>query len=123
MQVAQEKKEAIEFARSQKGWTKDDEAELVEIIEEEELGTLPPMRAVRYAMALLNERRGISNRSEAKARASLPSGGQAPGATRKRVYTEAEMDAWVRDLSINPNKLTPEIEAELRSAYTEGRVR
>jgi hypothetical protein len=118
-----ELRDAAKFVRSQKGMTEDDVQEIRDILRDEELDDQPPMRAARLALALWKERKGISDKSDLKARASMPSVGQSPGASHKRTYSQGEMDAWVRDLELNPSKLTPDVEAELRSVYAEGRIR
>lgn len=118
----QELQEAAKFVRSQKGLTDDDVEEIRDILREEELDSMPPMRAARLALALYKERHGVADKSDLKAKASMVAG-QSLSANRKRIYSQPEMDAKIDYFMRNPMKMTPEDEDELRSAHAEGRIR
>lgn len=120
--LRQEQATGVEFIRSQKGYSQEDDEDLIEIIEENGLKSLSPMQAARTAWALLQQSRGVGDRSLAKARAAGVQG-QAPGAgLGKKVWSKADFDAALD--SINPRD--PKHDAlikELEAAHKEGRVK
>lgn len=119
----QERREAVEFIHSQKGYSPEDEEELIEIIQEKRLGGLQPMDAAEIAWSLLQQRRGIGDRSALKRQASGVVG-QPPGAgVSGKIWSQAEYDRTLNELERNPMKLTKELETELLAAHREGRVK
>lgn len=117
----QESSEAVKFIRAQKGITPDDEAELIEIIEEKGLKALPPMARAELAFAYLQQQRGVANRTPQKQRASSVVG--MPGAGGKKIWTRAEYDGLLDRAMKDPKILTMELEQELREAAEEGRIK
>lgn len=119
----QERSEAVEFIRSQKGYSSDDDEDLIDIINEQGLQTLSPKQAAKAAWAIFQQDRGVGDRSLAKARATGVVG-QPPGVGfGRKVWSKAEYDQTIDALERNPKGLTKELEAELLSAAREGRVR
>lgn len=122
--LRQEQATGVEFIRSQKGYSPEDDEDLIEIIEENGLKNLAPMQAARTAWALLQQSRGVGDRTLAKQRAAGVQG-QAPGAgLGKKTWTKAEFDAALnmieKDLN-NPKH--NELIKELETAHKEGRVK
>ena len=120
-----ERGQAVEFIRSQKGYSQEDDEDLIEIIHENGLSNLSPMQAARAAWSIFQQEKGIGDRSALKAQASGVVG-QPPGVgLGKKVWSSAEYERTLDDLMKNPKYLIdhPELEAELMSAQREGRVR
>lgn len=119
----QERSEAVEFIHSQKGYSPEDDEDLIDIIAENGLGSLPPKQGARAAWAIFQQDRGVGDRSLAKQRASGVVG-QPPGVGfGRKVWSRAEYDQTIDALERNPKGLTKELETELLSAAREGRVR
>jgi hypothetical protein len=123
----QERAQATEFIRSQKGFDPADEEDIVEIIKD-----LPPnvqrawspMIVAEYAWYKFQATRGVGDRSLAKQRASGVQG-QPPGTGfGRKIWTKAEYDATLDQIEKTPtNPKWNELIAELESAHKEGRVR
>lgn len=119
----QERGQAVEFIRSQKGYSQDDDDELIHIIEENGLSTLNPMQAAKAAWSIYQQERGVGDRSVQKRQAASVMG-QPPGAgLGKKIWSQTEYDRTLDELMKNPMKMTTELEAELMGAAREGRVR
>lgn len=121
----QERQTAVEFIRSQKGYSREDDEDLIEIIHDHGLSGLQPIPAARAAWALFQQMKGIGDRTELKQRASGVIG-QPPGVgLGKKIWSIAEYDQALDSLLKNPKYLIdhPDYEAELLSAQKEGRIR
>lgn len=125
----QETNEAVKLAYAQKGFTTQDESDLAEIIQEKGLGRLGSIGAVEAGLLIWKERRGISDKSALKAKASTVMGAP-PTNNGARTWTEAEMSAELDKFPKDPKNWTPEqnkafetLERELKSAHIENRVK
>lgn len=116
-----ERDQAVEWVRTQKGYTPEDEGDLIDIIHENGLDQLPPMRAVRIALSMLRDERGISDKAVTRARATSVAG--KPPVGGKKMWSAQELDSVLDDCIKHPEKLTPELEREIRDAQMEGRIR
>jgi hypothetical protein len=127
----QEKSEAIKFIQGQRGYTKDLERELAEIIESEpSLEGLRPMDKVRFAHMLWKEQKGITDKSAIKSRASTVVGAPPSTGGGPRVWTEGEIDSELAKFPKDFSKWTKEesqrfdrLQNELKLASREGRVK
>lgn len=127
-QLAQETASATEFIRSQQGYDSSDDEDLIEIIKENGLSNLGPARAARTAWALLQQSRGVGDRSLQKRQAASVQG-QPPGVGfGRKNWNKSEFDQAVdlvdQKLRSNPNdpKMN-ELFNELMAAHKEGRVK
>jgi hypothetical protein len=124
----QETASAAEFIRSQPGYHSSDDEDLIEIIQENGLAALGPTKAASTAWALLQQSRGIGDRSLQKRQAAGVQG-QPPGVGfGRKTWNKTEFDQAVdmvdQQMRTKPNdpKLN-ELFNELMAAHKEGRVR
>jgi hypothetical protein len=121
--LRQEQASGVEFIRSQKGYSAEDDEELIEIIADNGLRNLAPMQAAKTAWALLQQSRGVGNRSLAKQQAAGVQG-QAPGqGFGKKVWSKAEFDKAIDSISNPSDPKFNQLIQELESAHKEGRVK
>lgn len=122
--LRQEQATGVEFIRAQKGYSPEDDEDLIEIIEENGLRSLAPMQAAKTAWALLQQSRGVIDRSLAKARAAGVQG-QAPGTgLGKKTWSQAEYDAALNMIEKDiHNPKHNELIKELEAAHKENRVK
>jgi hypothetical protein len=123
----QERAQALEFIRSQKGYDASDEDILADIImdlPERMRLNASPMYLAEYAWMKLNSQRGVGDRSLAKQRASGVQG-QPPGTGfGRKIWNKAEYEDALNQIEKTPtdpkwNDLIKELEA----AHKENRVR
>lgn len=124
----QETQSAAEFIRTQPGYDSSDDEDLIEIITENGLAALGPTKAARTAWALLQQSRGIGDRSLQKRQAASVQG-QPPGVGfGRKTWNKTEFDQAVdmveQKMRSNPNdpKMN-ELFNELMAAHKEGRVK
>jgi hypothetical protein len=124
----QESASAAEFIRSQQGYHESDDEDLIEIIKENKLDNLGPTVAAKTAWALLQQSRGIGDRSLQKRQAASVQG-QPPGVGYgRKVWNKNDFDQAV-DLVDQKMRQTPndpklnELFNELMAAHKEGRVK
>lgn len=123
--LRQEQASAAEFIRSQKGYSPEDDEDLIEIIEAiPNRQHLSPSWVAEFAWMKLQQSRGVGDKSALKARASGIQG-QPPGAGfGRKTWSRAEFDAACDMLEKNPHDpKNAELLKELESAHKEGRVR
>lgn len=125
----QETSEAVKFVRGMKGITDDDVREISELIREDPtFENMRPMQAVKYALYMYEQEKGVSDRTSLKNRAAGVQGsGQSNGGPR--IWTETEMESEYRKLG-DPKTWDAEIkkkaqmmETEFMNAYREKRVK
>lgn len=119
---------ATEFIRSQQGYDASDDEDLIEIIKENGLAQLGPTKAANIAWSLLQQSRGVGDRSLQKRQAAGIQG-QPPGVGfGRKTWNKNEFDQAVdlvdQKLRANPNdpKMN-ELFNELMTAHKEGRVK
>ena len=124
----QESVSAAEFIRSQPNYDTSDDEDLIEIINENGLAALGPAKAAKTAWALLQQSRGVGDRSLEKRRAAGIQG-QPPGVGfGRKMWNKTEFDQAVdlvdQKMRANPNdpKMN-ELFNELMAANKEGRVK
>jgi hypothetical protein len=126
----QETLKATEFIRSQKGITREDEEDIAEIVRNTPaMAQMRPSERAEYALYLWQKERGISDRSEAKARASTVSGAP-PAIGGKKTWTNSEIERELDKFPKDPKDWTPEMDTQfkafersIREASAEGRVK
>jgi hypothetical protein len=126
--LQQETASAAEFIRSQPGYHSEDDEDLIEIINDNGLANLGPTKAANIAWSLLQQSRGIGDRSLAKRQAASVQG-QPPGVGfGRKTWNKTEFDQAV-DMVDQKLRQTPndpkmnELFNELMAAHKEGRVR
>lgn len=126
----QETSEATKFIKNQKGITPEDEADIAEIVQ-----TTPAMKAMRpmeraeYALYLWQKQKGVTDKSDLKAKAAAVAG--APLTLNgQKVWTEAEIQKEIGKFPTDPRTWTPDqskawesLDREIRNAYRENRVK
>jgi hypothetical protein len=122
--IQREVAQGIEFIQSQKSYSTDDDEDIAEIVETHGLRNLPPMNRAQAAWAILQQSRGVSDRSVAKQRASGVQG-QAPGqGFGRKTWSKSEFDNAIDLVSKNPNDPKHnDLIKELEAAHKEGRVK
>lgn len=103
----QETSEAAKFIIDQKGLTEDDHKDIEEIVRSTpEMLAMSPMQRAKYALFIWREERGITDRSELKARASTVVGG--PHGQGPKELTEADINKRLDEFPKNVAEWTPE---------------
>lgn len=125
-----ETSEATKFIQTQKGITPEDEEDIAELVRSTpEMQNLRPLQRAKYALYLWREQRGITDKSEAKARSAtvIGAGGTQSG---PKTWTESEMEAEISKLPPDPKSWTDEqkkrfdfLDNEFKRAFNEGRVK
>jgi hypothetical protein len=119
---------AAEFIRSQQGYDASDDEDLIEIIKENKLDSLGPTKAANIAWALLQQSRGIGDKSLQKRQAASVQG-QPPGVGfGRKTWNKSEFDQAVDTVESgmrkNPNDPSMnKLFDELMAAHKEGRVK
>lgn len=124
MALRQEQESAVEFIRSQPNYSPEDDDDIIDIIETiPNRENLSPSWVAEYAWMKLNQERGISDKSVAKARASTVIG-QPPGVGLSgKIWSKAEFDRTVDALEKQGARADSKLLAELEAAVKENRVR
>lgn len=106
-QWRQETSEAAKFITDQKGLTEDDHKDIEEIVRSTpEMLAMTPMQRAKYAMFLWKEERGITDKSEMKARAATVVGG--PHGQGPKELTESDINKRLDEFPKDVAKWTPE---------------
>lgn len=125
-EIAQRQESAVEFIRSQPNYAREDDEDLIDIIESipvQKRQLMDPEWIAEWAWLKLNQERGVGDRSAAKRRASSVIG-QPPGVgLAGKVWSKAEFDATVDALEKQGHKADQKLLDELMSAAKEGRVK
>lgn len=124
--LVREQESAVEFIRSQSNYSREDEEDLIDIIESVPLAerqNTSPTRMAQWAWFTLMNQRGVGDRSQAKQRAGTVIG-QPPGVgLAGKQWSQAEFDKAVDTLEKQGAKADDKLLAELVAAAKEGRVR
>lgn len=122
-ELVSQRADAVKLIHSQPNWSESDDQELIDIIEENGLGALPPMQGAKAAMAIFNQEKGIRDTSVARKRATSMVGGPpaAPGAGK--IWPKAEVDRILDSWDTRKAKYDPTLAEEFRAAHAEGRIR
>lgn len=126
----QETSEATKFIQNQKGITPEDEEDIAEIVRSTPaMQNMRPLERAKYAWFLWKDSHGITDKSASKARASTVSGAP-PAAGGIKNWTESEIEAEIKKYPPNPkdwseedNKRFKLLDAEIKRAYRENRVK
>lgn len=126
----QETSEASKFIESQKGVAPEDHEDIAELIRSTPaMMQMRPLDRAKYALFLWKEMRGITDKTEAKNRASTVVGApQSRGG--QKVWTQSEIDAKIDSFPKDQRHWTAEnkaqfdaFEREVKEAMREGRVK
>lgn len=123
--LRQEQASATEFIRTQKGYSAQDDEDLIEIIEGiPNRQNLSPTMVAEYAWMKLQQSRGVGDRSSLKRQAAGVQG-QPPGrGFGEKQWTKAEFENAVDLVAKNPtDPKHSDLIKELESAHRDGRVR
>jgi hypothetical protein len=123
--LRQEQASATEFIRTQKGYSAQDDEDLIEIIEGiPNRQNLSPAWVAEYAWMKLQQSRGVGDRSSLKRQAAGVQG-QPPGrGFGEKQWTKAEFENAVDMVAKNPtDPKHSDLIKELEAAHRDGRVR
>jgi len=123
--------EAAKFIKSQKGMTEDDIQEIREILAENpKWAQLDPMDQAEFALARWQKGHGITDKSDAKARAATSGGSGHASEGGAKIWTESEMEREISLLPRDPKNWSDEnkkrfdyLDTEFKRAVSEGRVK
>lgn len=122
-QLAQQRADAVKLIHSQPGWAEADDQELIDIIEENGLGSLPPMHGAKAALAIFNQEKGIRNTTNVRQRATSIVGGPPSGAGAAKIWSKVEVDKILDGWSARPQEYDKKLAKEFETAHAEGRIR
>lgn len=122
-ELASQRADAVKLIHSQPNWSKEDDQDLIDIIEENGLGALPPMQGAKAALAIFNQEKNIRDTTEKRQRATSMVGGPPSGAGAEKIWSKVEVDRQLDAWSLSPKDIDQNLMKQFREAAAAGRIR
>lgn len=127
----QETLEASKLIKSELKLTEDEEEELADMLRSRPaVAQMRPLERADYALYLWNKEKGITDKSSLKNRAASVQGSGGSSNGGPRIWTESDIDREMKKYPPDPARWSAEqkkqfeaVDAEIRRAYKEQRVR